>query len=295
MQYQQIGKREKSIMERTYQKHFVVFMDILGYKNLVIEADKKKKTALKVIDKLEHMIKKCIKGAMKEMEKYSFFNIEYILFSDSLCIFAPIDEGEEGDRLDKYKGHSQKYVENNYIRLWILCRLIADIQLESLQFGIIYRGAISLGNHFHSKNITFSKALIDAYLAESTEAIYPRIIILNTPENDILELAPIIYEYFDLRVVADDDYLFVDYLGKVVEFYDLLGGDCDYIKWHKKIIEKGIESFLNTEKILRKYAWMMNYHHSKLAPIFGTEICVKNELKNKVIQKLGLHLIDFLG
>lgn len=183
---------------------------------------------------------------------------------------------------------------NNYIRLWILCRLIADIQLESLQFGIIYRGAISLGNHFHSKNITFSKALIDAYLAESTEAIYPRIIILNTPENDILELAPIIYEYFDLRVAVDDDYLFVDYLGKVVEFYDLLGGDCDYIKWHKKIIEKGIESFLNTEKILRKYAWMMNYHHSKLAPIFGTEICVKNELRNKVIQKLGLHLIDFL-
>ncbi len=280
-------------MDRTYKKHFVVFMDILGYKNLVIEADKKKKTALEMIDKLEHMIKKCVNGAMKDMKKHSFFDIEYVLFSDSLCIFAPIDEYEEGCRLDKFNGHSQKYVENNYMRLWILCRLIADIQLESLQFGIIYRGAISLGNHYHSKNITFSKALIDAYLAESTKAIYPRVIILDTPENDILELAPISYEYFDLRVAADEDYLFVDYLGKIAEFYGLLGASCDYIKWHKNIIEKGIKDYLNTEKLLQKYAWMMNYHHSKLAPVFGKEICIKEELRNEVVQKLGLHLIDF--
>lgn len=280
-------------MERAYKKHFVVFMDILGYKNLVIESDKKKKTALEMIDKLEHMIKKCINGAMKNMKKYSFFDIEYVLFSDSLCIFAPIDEYEVGRRLDKFNGHSQKYVENNYMRLWILCKLIADIQLESLQFGIIYRGAISLGNHFHSKNIIFSKALIDAYLAESTKAIYPRIIILNTPENDILELVPVLYKYFDLRVAADDDYLYVDYLGKIVEFYGLLGASCDYIKWHKNIIEKGIEDYLNTEKFLQKYAWMMNYHNNKLASVFGKEICIKEELRNKVIQKLGLHIIDF--
>lgn len=280
-------------MVRAYKKHFVVFMDILGYKNLVMEADKEEKTALAMIDKLEHMIKKCVNGAMKDMKKNSFFNIEHMLFSDSLCIFAPIDEYEEGRKLDKFKGHSQKYVENNYMRLWILCRLIADIQLASLQFGIMYRGAISLENHFHSKNIIFSKALIDAYLAESTKAIYPRIIILDTPENDILELAPISYEYFDLRVATDDDYLFVDYLGKIVEFYGLLGSDCDYIKWHKNIIEKGIENHLGTENLLQKYAWMMNYHHSKLAPVFGKEICVKEELRKEVAQKLGLHLIDF--
>lgn len=280
-------------MERAYKKHFVIFMDILGYKNLVIEVDKDKQAALNTINKLEQMIKRCIKGAMKEMKKYSFFEIEYVLFSDSLCIFAPIDECENGERLENFKGHSQKYVESNYMRLWVLCRLIADIQLESLQFGIIYRGAISLGNHFHSKNITFSKALIDAYLAESTKAIYPRIIILDTPENDILELAPVLYEYFDLRVAVDNDYLFVDYLKKIVEFYGLLGASCDYIKWHKNIIEKGIEDYLNTENFLQKYAWMMNYHHSKLAPVFGKKVCIKEELRNEVTQKLGLHLIDF--
>lgn len=104
-------------MERAYKKHFVIFMDILGYKNLVIKVDKDKQATLNTIDKLEQMIKRCIKGAMKEMKKYSFFEIEYVLFSDSLCIFAPIDECEKGDRLEKFKGHSQKYVESNYMRL----------------------------------------------------------------------------------------------------------------------------------------------------------------------------------
>ena len=100
-------------MKREYKKYFVAFMDILGYKNLVAEADKDKKTALNTIDKLDHMIKKCIKGAMKQMKQYSTFDIEFILFSDSLCIFIPVDECEKGSRLDKYKGHSQTYVETN--------------------------------------------------------------------------------------------------------------------------------------------------------------------------------------
>ena len=113
---------------------------------------------------------------------------------------------------------------------------------------------------------------------------------MNTPENDILELAPVLYEYFDLRVAPDDDYLFVDYLGKVVEFYSLIGADCDYIRWHKNIIENGIKHHLNTERLLQKYAWMMSYHHNKLAPVFGAKICIKDELRGMVTEKSGLNL-----
>ena len=204
------------------------------------------------------------------------------------------DEHEEGERLQRFKGHSKKFVENNFMRLWFLCRLIADIQLESLRYGIVYRGAISLGNHFHSNNITFSKALVDAYLAESQKAIYPRVIILDTPENDILELAPALYEYFDIRVVADEDYLIVDYLGKIIEFLGLLDADCDYIQWHKEIIEQGINNYAEDNSILSKYAWMMNYHHIRLAPIFGEKICIQQECRNKVKEKLGLHLADLI-
>ena len=275
-------------MQPTYSKHFVAFMDILGYKSLVINADKDLSNALATIKNLDRMIKKCIKNGINEFEKISRvdFEIKYILFSDSLCIFVPANEYEEGEKIEQYNNHTQTYIKNNYLRLWFLCRLIANIQLEALQYGIIFRGAISFGNHYHSKNVTFSKALVDAYQAETSEAIYPRIILLNTPENDILELAPVLYKYFDLRVVEDDDYLFVDYLGKVCEFHGLLKSDCDYIKWHKKIIEKGIECFLGQKHDLLKYTWMMNYHHNRLIPFFGKEICIKDELIAKAQQDI---------
>lgn len=283
-------------LKKSYSKHFGVFMDILGYKNLVMEAEKNITEAVHIIDNIEQMIKRCIKDGIQEFSQKTpvDFNIEYVLFSDSLCIFVPIDEHEEGERLQRFKGHSKKFVENNFMRLWFLCRLIADIQLESLRYGIVYRGAISLGNHFHSNNITFSKALVDAYLAESQKAIYPRVIILDTPENDILELAPALYEYFDIRVVADEDYLIVDYLGKIIEFLGLLDADCDYIQWHKEIIEQGINNYAEDNSILSKYAWMMNYHHIRLAPIFGEKICIQQECRNKVKEKLGLHLADLI-
>lgn len=80
---------------------------------------------------------------------------------------------------------------------------------------------------------------------------------------DILELSPVSYEYFDLSVATDDDYLLA--------------------------IQ---ENYLSTEKFLKKYAWMMNYYHSKFDPIFGKEICIKEELRKEAAQRLGLHLID---
>ena len=280
-------------MKKTYKKHFVVFMDILKYKSLVYEAEKDKDTALEMIEKIETTINKCIKKTIAEMKEHLFFDLEYVLFSDSLCLFAPVDESEEGERGAKFNGHSQKYVDNNFCILWALCRLIANIQLESLQYGILYRGAIAVGNHYHSKNVTFSKALVDAYLAETNEAVYPRIIILNSPEQDILEWAPLLHSYYDLRVAEDDDYLFVDYLGAVAELHGLLGADCDYIKWHKSVIEANLEENLGNKKLLLKYAWMMNYHHSRLGLIFGKEICINNDLRRKVAGELGLHVIDF--
>lgn len=260
-------------MKKSFKKHYVAFLDILGYKNLVIEASKDEQTALYTIEKLEDMINKTIHEMVTAYKKFcsDSFRIDYTLFSDSLCFYVPLDESEGNGKL------SNKYIETNYFKLYFLCRLVATVQLESLKYGIIYRGAISLDNHYHSNNITFSKALINAYLAESTKAIYPRVIILDTPENDILEYIGFWYNYFDMRIVEDDDYLFVDYLGMIDEFSDILGEDCDYIKWHKQIIEKGIKNNLHDEKTLAKYTWMLNYHYNRLIPIFGGEVCLSDE------------------
>ena len=115
---------------------------------------------------------------------------------------------------------------------------------------------------------------INAYYAESEQAIYPRVILLHNSENDILELLPVLYEYYDLKVALDDDYLFVDYLERINDFRWLLDSDCDYIKWHKNIIQNGMKKFSNKDNLYIKYVWMMNYHNNKLVPIFGDSVFV---------------------
>lgn len=54
-------------------------------------------------------------------------------------------------------------------------RLLAGIQLSYLQeFAILCRGGVAIGQCFHSKNVLFGPALVEAYLLEQT-ASSPRI------------------------------------------------------------------------------------------------------------------------
>jgi len=50
--------------------------------------------------------------------------------------------------------------------------------------------------------------------------------------------------------------LFIDYLGIMEAFYEVLGSDCDYIKWHKITIEIGIKNSENSIHVLKNmHGW----------------------------------------
>lgn len=81
-------------------------------------------------------------------------------------------------------------------------------------------------------------------------------------------------------------------------FMDILGYKNLVMEAEKNITE-AVHIIDNIEQmikrcILSKYAWMMNYHHIRLAPIFGEKICIQQECRNKVKEKLGLHLADLI-
>jgi hypothetical protein len=66
-----------------------------------------------------------------------------------------------------------------------LLRVLAGIQFYYLaEFGILCRGAVAIGDCFHSDNIIFGPALIEAYLLERP-ADTPRIVV-TTPVVDIV-------------------------------------------------------------------------------------------------------------
>ena len=75
-----------------------------------------------------------------------------------------------------------------------LLRLLAGIQLYYLRdFGILCRGGVAVGDCFHSHNMIFGPALVEAYLLES-RAVTPRIAvsdeIVALAGHDVVALLP---------------------------------------------------------------------------------------------------------
>src|ERR1700756_3728702 len=54
------------------------------------------------------------------------------------------------------------------------------IAARAFALGFLIRGGIALGGLYHSSDIVFGEALIDAYRLESKVAVYPRILISPT-------------------------------------------------------------------------------------------------------------------
>lgn len=56
-------------------------------------------------------------------------------------------------------------------------KLLKKIFVSFAHKGILIRGGVSYNRHFENQNITYSLALTEAYNLESSEAIFPRILI----------------------------------------------------------------------------------------------------------------------
>lgn len=131
-------------MKINYKEKIVLFVDVLGFSNLVFNED-----SSKIQDYFSY-----VNAEFHAHLKKRRFN--YLIFSDSLVISA--DKSNEN--------------------LSELIFLVGKIQYELFIKGILIRGAISLGNLYinKTKNIIVGPGLINAYNLENV-AKYPRIII----------------------------------------------------------------------------------------------------------------------
>lgn len=159
--------------------HFVAFLDILGYSNMV-------KSDLEGPSGDEKYFQKLL-DLHKETNGLKYENLEFTLiqFSDSIIISAPFNP-------DSFCSFS---------------KLIAEYQLKLLHVGIPIRGGITFGKHYYKDDFLFSSGLIDAYGIESKLARYPRIII----SDDLFELLK--SQKVNLEfVINDNDYKIIDFL-----------------------------------------------------------------------------------
>jgi hypothetical protein len=62
-------------------------------------------------------------------------------------------------------------------------RILSGVAELGLRIGLLIRGGFAFGQLFHGQGVVFGRAMVDAYLLESTVAKYPRVVV----SDDIIE------------------------------------------------------------------------------------------------------------
>ena len=226
----------------SYENHFVAFVDILGYANLIDSVSDKE--AITLIQKLDSLIKKSI-DELKSLNKWNENSFQINLFSDCFCI-----------SILKSRRNFDPFMQ-----------LIPRIQKNFHQEGILLRGSLAIGKHYSNDRLIFSKALVEAYRNESSKAIYPRILIPRyfikyvNEECDYDEQIWLreTYSWED----KTDRQIFIDYINFMpYDRTDEPNHNGKDLIIHKNYILEMLTKHRDNSKIFLKFEWLANYHNS---------------------------------
>ncbi len=226
-------------IEIQYEDKFVAFVDILGFKNMVINNEIDKITMITrafqervLINKKDHDI---------NFDK----NVEITSISDSIIISYPASD---------YNGQL----------LYLLLDLIY-IQLNLLSKGILLRGGISFGEVYHKGNIIVGPAYLDAYALEHEIAIYPRIILNESVINSSINNYDPVHSSSDSKEYlnhvlsclhrCEDGFYCIDIFNQEQECDDLASYN-ELLSKVKPVIELNISN--KDIKVQQKYNWLKN-------------------------------------
>ncbi len=143
-----------------YEECIVAFLDILGFKNNVLNSQNDLSILENIVQSLKivNAIPSGGKKVSNSLEGERTIKIRSRFFSDSLVFFL-------------------RKKPEDIAHLFFIIRYLQD---QLWHRGICLRGSINLGEMYWTReddNVTVGKGLIDAYETESTIAIYPRIIV----------------------------------------------------------------------------------------------------------------------
>lgn len=252
----------------TFQKHLIVYIDILGFSNSVQDNEKKYellnlvhswKSHEKQYNKCDIKIKKTPIGEE--------ITIPYVssAFSDHIVISYPL-EILAASNVDLT------------IAFEFLCRAASSIIITALQAGLLTRGAITMGELHHEEGTILGKGLLEAHYLESEIAIYPRILI----SEKILSIFPPNRTHAHISKDLDGMY-YLDNLNTAIMSHFQPGNDYasnieNCIADIKKIIKDNIQRFSNDEskiKALAKWKWFERYFERTLEKPFGLKTFLK--------------------
>lgn len=206
-----------------YEHRTVAFIDILGFKDEVKNEEK----ARDILEALTQV--KNIASEYYTDEFHSkWFNIELTAFSDCIAISCPEAE--------------------------TIAVLFAALKFSQLLIkkGFLCRGSIAYGELHHKNGVIFGSSLVAAYLSETKQAIYPRIIL----DNEVFEI------FNDSKNEADDFAGLIKQDKDGNEFINLLhtieNSNEDIKEQLSNIVMEKLTKCDNNPCIKQKLIWLQN-------------------------------------
>ncbi|MEM6724687.1 MAG: hypothetical protein AAF598_11650 [Bacteroidota bacterium] len=232
-----------------YEQRVVLFLDILGFKNIIDQTEHKHQDLPEQIARLYETLTAMRRYLSESGDQRYVPSLQLTQFSDAILVsFREDEESQVLQTLHK--------VQNLLVKL--------------LLRGIICRGGIAYGKLIHDGNLTFGPALIDAYETESQAATYPRVVLNRT----IIELGKK-YHALDtdektegaaIRNILQkdtDDLYYVDYFPRHYQDFGLDPQQMiEYLKRLRRIIQNGLKH--RKVNIRSKYGWMKNKHNQMI-------------------------------
>lgn len=231
-------------MDDIYTKRLIVFVDILGFSDRIKvskTSQEESEIILQALMRIHAIKENNYSQSFMNMQDYGF---EVITFSDSAVISCP--------------------AEND--NLFFLILELIHLQIDLVPLGILLRGAITIGDLYHKRDIVFGPAMNDAYYLESKVAIYPRIILTESAIDQFYKFASTdeeIKQEFDSLILKDKDgYYFIDILRQDQEIDD----PDMYLEWlsiFREIIINGLK--YDDPAVRMKYQWLHSYFNDVIA------------------------------
>lgn len=219
----------------------VAFVDLLGYRKAIRQADTKKKAS----DLLE-LLRRALDNGYVHLRHPLWPDRrpwEVRAFTDNILVSYPIHGSGDSE-------------------MQSVLSSLGSYQLEMIRNGFFVRGGIAVGELYIDQDLIFGLSSIQAYEAESKKAINPRIVLDKSALECVkkyleiygrIERSP---ESADL-LQDEDGEVFLNYLQHTL----VIGQEPGLLLEHKKMIEGRLEQFADCPRIWDKYWWAAQYHN----------------------------------
>lgn len=143
-----------------YPTKYVVFLDLLGFRELV------KRTGADVLER--HRLVEALKLVRDTLCENPPIDFRFTYFSDCIVISAV------------HSPHA----------LWQLFQSVEILTCNLLQYDILLRGGLTVGPTHHSRDFVFGTAVTEAYEMECKLAVNPLVLLSPAVVQEVEELGP---------------------------------------------------------------------------------------------------------